>query len=150
MFSKKILTGFRIYLNFRVGQTRLDRLDGLDFVGNGDKEQFLSHCTTGASSRPHRADLPAFCHGLVWHRFWPPANRSASLIKAEHTMALLPLLPIPPAGLAALIPYRSSDGRSPPNDESFCNRREGSAGSALCSSLCTSSTNACRGDGMLN
>ena len=38
IFRKDIRTGFRIYLNFRVGEARLDRSDGLVFVGNGDKE----------------------------------------------------------------------------------------------------------------
>jgi hypothetical protein len=38
VLSKNIRIGFRIYLNFRVGKARLDRSDGLDFVGNGDKK----------------------------------------------------------------------------------------------------------------
>ena len=38
IFRKDIRTGFRIYLNFRVGKARLDRSDGLGFVGDGDKE----------------------------------------------------------------------------------------------------------------
>ena len=38
IFRKDIRTGFRIYLNFRVGKARLDRSDSLDFVGDGDKE----------------------------------------------------------------------------------------------------------------
>ena len=38
IFRKDIRTGFRVYLNFRVWKARLDRSDGLDFVGNGDKE----------------------------------------------------------------------------------------------------------------
>jgi len=38
IFRKDIRTGFRIYLNFRVGKACLDRSDGLYFIGNGDKE----------------------------------------------------------------------------------------------------------------
>ena len=38
IFRKDIRTGFRIYLNFRIGKACLDRSDGLYFVGNGDKE----------------------------------------------------------------------------------------------------------------
>jgi len=38
MFRKHTRTGFRMYLNFRVGKARLDRSDGLNFVGDGDKE----------------------------------------------------------------------------------------------------------------
>ena len=38
IFRKDIRTSFRIYLNFRIGKARLDRSDGLGFVGDGDKE----------------------------------------------------------------------------------------------------------------
>jgi hypothetical protein len=38
MFRKDLRTGFRMYFNFRVRKARLDRLDRLDFVGNGDKK----------------------------------------------------------------------------------------------------------------
>jgi hypothetical protein len=65
ILRKNIRTGFRVHLNFRVGKAHLDRSDGRDFVGNGDKEYFLAHCTTGASARSHGANLPALCHGLV-------------------------------------------------------------------------------------
>lgn len=66
IFRKDIRAGFRIYLNFRVWKARLDRPDGLDFVGNGDKKYFLAHCTTCTSAGPKGADLPTFCHGLVY------------------------------------------------------------------------------------
>jgi hypothetical protein len=65
IFRKAIRTGFRFYLNFRVGKTRLDCSGRLVFVWNGYKKYFLAHSTTGASARPHGADLPALCHGLV-------------------------------------------------------------------------------------
>jgi len=42
MFRKDIRTGFRVYLNFRVGKAGLDRSNSLDFVGNGDKKYFLA------------------------------------------------------------------------------------------------------------
>ncbi len=38
MFRKDLRTGFRMYFNFCVRKARLDRLDRLDFVGNGDKK----------------------------------------------------------------------------------------------------------------
>ena len=38
MFRKHIRTGFRLYLNFRVGKARLDCSNRVDFVGNGDKK----------------------------------------------------------------------------------------------------------------
>ena len=38
IFRKDIRTGFRNYPNFRVGKARLDSSDGLNLVGNGDKE----------------------------------------------------------------------------------------------------------------
>lgn len=38
IFRKDIRTGFRLDLKFRVGKARSDRSDGLDLVGNGDKE----------------------------------------------------------------------------------------------------------------
>ena len=38
IFRKDIRTGFRIYLNFRVGKACSDRSECLCFVGNGNKE----------------------------------------------------------------------------------------------------------------
>jgi len=38
IFRENMRTGFRIYLNLRVGKTCLDRSEGFDFVDNGDKE----------------------------------------------------------------------------------------------------------------
>jgi hypothetical protein len=38
IFRKNIRTGFRIYLKFRVGKARLDCLEGLLFIWNGDKK----------------------------------------------------------------------------------------------------------------
>src|SRR5579872_1737794 len=70
IFRKDIRTGFRIYLNFRVRKARLDRPDGLDFVGNSDKEYFLSHCATCPSAGPQGTDLPAFCHSSVYMDLW--------------------------------------------------------------------------------
>ena len=65
IFRKDIRAGFRFYLDFRVGKTRLDSSDRFVFVRNGYKKHFPAHSTTGASARPRRADLPALCHGLV-------------------------------------------------------------------------------------
>lgn len=62
IFRKNIWAGFRIYLNFRVRQARLDCSDGLGLIGNSNEEYFLAHCTTCASARPAGADLPTFCH----------------------------------------------------------------------------------------
>jgi hypothetical protein len=38
ILRKDIRTGFRIYLDVRVGKASLDRSEGFDFVGNTDKE----------------------------------------------------------------------------------------------------------------
>ncbi len=38
IFRKHIRTGFRKYLNFRIGKARSDCPDGFDLVGNGDKK----------------------------------------------------------------------------------------------------------------
>ena len=65
IFRKDVRTGFRIDRNFRVRKTRLDRPNGLDLVGDGDKKYFPAHCTTCPSAGPKGADLPAFCHGLL-------------------------------------------------------------------------------------
>jgi hypothetical protein len=46
--------------------------------------------------------------------------------------------------------YRSSNTRAPPKGDSFCNRLEGSAGSAVFRFFCASAVNASRGDGTLN
>jgi hypothetical protein len=64
IFGKKIRTGFRIYRDFRVRKAFLDHSESLGLVGDGDKDEFLAQCTTGASARPHGADLPTFYHSL--------------------------------------------------------------------------------------
>lgn len=38
IFRKNVRTGFRVYLNFRVGKACFDCSDSLDFVGNGNKK----------------------------------------------------------------------------------------------------------------
>src|SRR6185437_3315352 len=63
IFCKHIRTGFRLYLDFGVGKAGFDGLQGLGFIGNGDKKLFPAHRATGASAGPHGADLPTLGHG---------------------------------------------------------------------------------------
>ncbi|ABE64195.1 hypothetical protein Nham_3466 [Nitrobacter hamburgensis X14] len=65
IFGNKIWTGFRIHRDFRVRKALLDHSDSLGLVGDGDKDEFLAQCATGASARPHGTDLPTFYHSSV-------------------------------------------------------------------------------------
>src|SRR6185312_4347564 len=58
ILGKKLLTGFRIDRDFRVRKALLDRPESLSLVGNGDEDELVAQCTTGASAGPHRANFP--------------------------------------------------------------------------------------------
>jgi hypothetical protein len=73
MFCEKLRIGFRIDSYRGVRVERLDRLDSLPFIGNGNKQPFLQRST--ALARQDGNDLPSLRHVLNMAWIGPAANR---------------------------------------------------------------------------